>query len=147
MVLTWTDSKILGKIQCIISFWLSRFFCFFVQFHILIKSIYQTTTTSNIWSCFFLAGESLILHNTLSIWLWLNLCIYFISLLSKFLSWRGVLDSILCDKVCQSLATGRWFCPGTPVSSTNKIDRHDIAEILLKVALNIINQTKPINKI
>jgi len=32
------------------------------------------------------------------------------------------------------------FSPGTPVSSTNKTDRHDIAEILLKVALNIINQ-------
>jgi hypothetical protein len=26
--------------------------------------------------------------------------------------------------------------PGTPVSTTNKTDRHDIAEILLKVALN-----------
>ena len=36
--------------------------------------------------------------------------------------------------------TGRLFSPGTPVSSTNKTDRHDIAEILLKVALNIINQ-------
>jgi hypothetical protein len=31
---------------------------------------------------------------------------------------------------------GRWFSPGTPVPSTNKTDRHDIAEILLKVALN-----------
>jgi len=29
------------------------------------------------------------------------------------------------------------------VSSTNKTDRHDITEILLKVALNTINQTKP----
>jgi hypothetical protein len=38
-----------------------------------------------------------------------------------------------------SLATGRWFSPGTPVSSTNKTDRHDIAEILLKVALNTMN--------
>jgi hypothetical protein len=28
---------------------------------------------------------------------------------------------------------------GTPVSSTNKTDRHDITEILLKVALNTIN--------
>jgi hypothetical protein len=28
-----------------------------------------------------------------------------------------------------------------PVSSTNKTDRHDITEILLKVALNTINQT------
>jgi hypothetical protein len=29
------------------------------------------------------------------------------------------------------------FSPGTLVSSTNKIDHHDIAELLLKVALNI----------
>ena len=46
----------------------------------------------------------------------------------------------ICDKGCQRLATGRWFFPGTPVSSTNKTDRHDITEILLKVALNTINQ-------
>jgi hypothetical protein len=31
-----------------------------------------------------------------------------------------------------------WFSPGTPVSSTNKTDRLDIAEILLNVALNTI---------
>ena len=37
--------------------------------------------------------------------------------------------------------TGRWFSPGTLVSSTNKIDCHDITEILLKVALNTINLT------
>jgi len=36
--------------------------------------------------------------------------------------------------------TGWWFSSDTPVSSTNKTDRHDIAEILLKVALNTINQ-------
>jgi hypothetical protein len=36
--------------------------------------------------------------------------------------------------------TGLWFSTGTPVSSTNKTDRHDITEILLKVALNTINQ-------
>jgi hypothetical protein len=55
-------------------------------------------------------------------------------------SWRGVLDTTLCDKVCQWLAAGRWFSPGTPVSSTNKTDRHDTTEILLKVDLNTINQ-------
>ena len=33
--------------------------------------------------------------------------------------------------------------PGTPVFSTNKTDRHDITEILLKVGLSTINQTKP----
>jgi hypothetical protein len=37
--------------------------------------------------------------------------------------------------------TGMWFSLGLPVSSTNKIDRHDITEILLKVALNTIKQT------
>jgi len=38
---------------------------------------------------------------------------------------------------------GLWFSPGTPVSFTNKTDCHDIAEILLKVALHAIkpNQT------
>jgi hypothetical protein len=45
-------------------------------------------------------------------------------------------NTILCDKVCQ------WFSPGTPVSSTNKTDCHYITEILLKLALNTINQTK-----
>jgi hypothetical protein len=52
----------------------------------------------------------------------------------------------LCDKVCQWLAAGRWYSLGTPVSSTNETDRNDIAEILLKVALNTINQAKPLCK-
>jgi hypothetical protein len=47
----------------------------------------------------------------------------------------------LCDKVCQWLVTGQWFSLCTPVSSTNKTDRHDITEILLKVALNTITLT------
>jgi hypothetical protein len=38
------------------------------------------------------------------------------------------------------LAHGRWFSPGTPASSTTKTSRHEIAEILLKVALNTKNQ-------
>jgi hypothetical protein len=33
------------------------------------------------------------------------------------------------------LAHGRWFSPGALASSTTKTGRHDIAEILLKVAL------------
>jgi hypothetical protein len=36
---------------------------------------------------------------------------------------------------------GKSFSPGPPVSYTNKTDRHDITETLLKVALNIIKQT------
>jgi hypothetical protein len=47
------------------------------------------------------------------------------------------------DKVYQLLAHGRWFSPWTPASSTTKTGRHDIAEILLKVALkNTNNQIK-----
>ena len=45
----------------------------------------------------------------------------------------GVLDTTLCDKVCQCLVAGSRFSPGT--------DRHDIAKILLKGALKTINQT------
>jgi hypothetical protein len=38
----------------------------------------------------------------------------------------SVLDTNLCDKVCQHLAAGLWFSPGTPASSTSKADRHII---------------------
>jgi len=49
-------------------------------------------------------------------------------------SCRDILDTTLYDKV-----TCDRFSPGIPVSSTNKTERHDITEILLKVALNTIN--------
>jgi hypothetical protein len=39
------------------------------------------------------------------------------------------------DKAYQLLAHGRWFSPGSQASSTTKTGRHDIAEILLKMAL------------
>ena len=45
------------------------------------------------------------------------------------------------DKAYQLLAHGRWFSPGTPASSTTKNGLHDIAEILLKVALSTIKQS------
>ena len=47
--------------------------------------------------------------------------------------------SLTCDRSVVSL--------GTPVSSTNKTDRHDINEILLKVVLNTINHKPKSNKI
>jgi hypothetical protein len=66
---------------------------------------------------------------------------------NSFLLWQGELAAgslfkilkykknvlKISDKVYQLLAHGRWF---TPASSTTKTGRHDIAEILLKVALN-----------
>jgi hypothetical protein len=45
------------------------------------------------------------------------------------------------DEVYQLLAHERWFSPDTPASATTKTGQHDIAEILLKVALNTINQS------
>jgi hypothetical protein len=41
------------------------------------------------------------------------------------------------DTPCEFLL---WYSPGSSVSSTNKTDHHNITEILLKVALNPINQ-------
>ena len=46
---------------------------------------------------------------------------------------RGVLDTTLCDNVCEWLTADRWF---SPVSPTNKTERHDIAVLLLIVALS-----------
>jgi hypothetical protein len=43
--------------------------------------------------------------------------------------------TIASDKVYQLLAHGRWFSPGTLVSSNSKTGRNDIAEIVLKLAL------------
>jgi hypothetical protein len=43
------------------------------------------------------------------------------------------------------LGHGRWFSPDTPASSTTKTGRHDVSEILLKVALKhqkSINQNR-----
>jgi hypothetical protein len=55
--------------------------------------------------------------------------------------------STASDKDYQLLAHGRWFSPGTPAFSTTKTGRHDIAEILLKVALNTINLNQSIKKL
>ena len=46
------------------------------------------------------------------------------------------------DKAYQLLTHGRWFSPGIPAYSTAKTGRHDIADILLKVALKQ-PKTKP----
>ena len=57
-----------------------------------------------------------------------------------------VLNTTLCDQVCQWLATGQWFfSPGIPVSSTNKTDPYDITKILLKVALYTLTPKAPVN--
>jgi hypothetical protein len=72
---------------------------------------------------------------------------YAISVLSPLPLWDrillrwSVLNTTLCDKVCQWLAAGQWFSPGSLVSSISKTNCHDITEILLKVALSTITLT------
>jgi len=51
-----------------------------------------------------------------------NQCLSPLTLWVRISLMRGVLDTTLCDEVCQWLAAGRWFSQGTPVSSTNKIE-------------------------
>jgi hypothetical protein len=47
----------------------------------------------------------------------------------------NILVAVASDKAYQLLAHGRWFSPRTLASSTTTSGRHDIAEILLKVAI------------
>jgi hypothetical protein len=65
--------------------------------------------------------------------------------LSPLMLWVRISIRARCttldDKVCHWLATGLWFSLSLPASSTKKTDRHNITEILLKVALNTIKQT------
>jgi len=64
-----------------------------------------------------------------SSWIYNYLCNQCLSLQQL---WVRTLFMVMCtrynisDKVCQWLVAGRWFSQGTPVSSTNKTDRHDI---------------------
>jgi hypothetical protein len=46
-------------------------------------------------------------------------------------SWRGVIDTKLCDKICQLIAADGWFSLGTLVSSINENDSHDIPEMVI----------------
>ena len=76
-------------------------------------------------------------------WIYKYLCNQCLSLLTLWVETplrRGLLDTTLCDKVCQLLETGWWLSLHTLVSSANETDHHYITEILLKVAFNIINQ-------
>jgi hypothetical protein len=60
--------------------------------------------------------------------------IFIIGKFVLFLTCLNMHEISWCDQFCQWLSTGLWFFStrlGTPVSSTNKTDCHDITEILL----------------
>ena len=130
-------------------------YCFIVLFY-----WYRSITQRMLLTCNF--NSPYILHR-LSSWLWLCLLArgrrsrdrmvvgltttcaistyQYWSCEFKSRTWRGVLDTTLCDKVCQWLPAGRWFSSCIPVSSTNKTDRHEINEIILNVTWNTMNPT------
>jgi hypothetical protein len=58
--------------------------------------------------------------------------------------WRGVQHCVI--KFVSDLRQVGGL-PNPPVSSTNKTDRHDISEILLKVALSTIKQTNKLQSV
>ena len=102
---------------------------------------YILLPTKQIWSY----STTVHTFKYINIYIFLNQCLSPLKLLVRTRSLRGVLDTTLCDKVFQWLATSRWFSLGTPVSSTNKTDTHDITAILLEVALNTIKQPNHIS--
>ena len=63
-------------------------------------------------------------------WLNLQLPVYSVPITTEVVSSNPVQAKCtiytICDRLCQRFATGRRFSPGTPVSSTNKTDLHDI---------------------
>ena len=72
-----------------------------------------------------------------------SISVFYLCTVSKIVNYKKGCTrlAVASDKVYQLLAHGRWFSPGSPASSTTKTGRHDIAEILLKVALNTKNQS------
>ena len=92
---------------------------------------YKGNKFNLITSTFFITQSGSLIYNylcnqclsSLTLWVWIPLK-------------QSVLYTTLWDKVCQWLAADQWFSLCTPVSSTNKGDHSDIAEILFKVALN-----------
>ena len=60
---------------------------------------------------------------------------------SRFVNYKRVCTRLAAasDNAYQLLAHGRLFSSGTLASSPTKTGRHDIAEIMLKVALNTTN--------
>ena len=61
--------------------------------------------------------------------------------ISAYHHWCCEFESLSGQSVQHLTVTGRWFSPRPPLSSTNKTDRHNTTEIMLKVGLNTIKQT------
>ena len=77
--------------------------------------------------CFYhFVSISIILSLFLSFFYYILELFWFLSFYSNYTIYiilSSVLDTTLCDTVCQWHATGRWFSPGIPVFCINKTNR------------------------
>ena len=86
--------------------------------------------------CIFFARKIIILRNNTNILKGIYIFMYHGLRARLYKLQKGCTRlAVTSAKVYQLLAHGRWFSLGTPASSITKTGRHDIAEILLKVAL------------
>ena len=103
-----------------------------------LENPYQIFIPNVLWMLNIFDYELLYLYIVLQTW-------YKIFILGSVNGWKLFNVVYFYDslRVCHGRdhMVGRWFSPCPPVTSTNKTDRHDITEILLKVALNTIKQT------
>jgi hypothetical protein len=122
-----------------ISFVYIKLLIFFSQLNIQILSLYYVEECINkkylldkIMIKFFIFIHNFLIILSGSWWSWSYgswfynyLCNQCLSPLTLWvlipLSW-GVLDTTLCDKVCQTLVAGRWFSPGTPRYNWNIVE-------------------------
>ena len=131
---------------CCLLFWLPPFGIFKLFFHprclvvLVLLRVVQLHVITFLGSCSDVRYNSewkrcsVLIYSPLS-WSWSYVCCIYNHLCYQCLSpltlWArtplrgGVLDTILYDQVCQWLDPGRWFSPGTSVSTTNEsVVRH-----------------------
>ena len=94
----------------------------YVTFYLFIYLLYFYLSLTNCLKI----GEIFFFHYVKTFWI-----------RTPFIFWdkRGLLDTTLCNNVCQWLATGRWFSPGTPVSSILT----DVFKMLMTATINSLN--------
>ena len=79
--------------------------------------------------------------------------LFYLELLSIWLKCGKVeYNCLLSIDLYKSIEIWQWFCPDTPVSSTNKTDRHDITEIFVECGVkhhnpNTTNKNKSVEYI